>query len=42
MDVSINGSPIYFTIPVLGGIKITASLVNTWLVMAVLIAYFYR
>ena len=38
MDVSINGSPIYFTIPVLGGIKITASLVNTWLVMAVLIA----
>ena len=36
MDVSVTGAKILFTIPVLGGIKISESLVNTWLVMIVL------
>lgn len=36
MNVSIKGAPIYFTIPILGGIPITASLVVTWGVMLVL------
>ncbi len=36
MDVQIKGSPIYFEIPILGGIPITASLVVTWGVMLVL------
>ena len=36
MNVNIQGAPIYFEIPVLGGIKITASLVVTWGVMLVL------
>ena len=36
MEVSINGAPIYFTIPILGGIPITATLVVTWIVMLVL------
>ena len=30
MNVDIHGAPIYFEIPILGGIKITASLVVTW------------
>ena len=36
MDVSIQGAPIYFTIPIFGGIPITASLVGSWCVMLVL------
>ena len=36
MDISVTGAKILFTIPVLGGIKISETLVNTWLVMIVL------
>ena len=36
MNVDIHGAPIYFTIPVFGGIPITASLVVSWGVMLVL------
>ena len=36
MDVSVTGAKILFTIPVLGGIKISETLVNTWAVMIVL------
>ena len=36
MNVDIKGAPIYFTIPVLGGIPITGTLVVTWGVMLVL------
>lgn len=36
MNVDIHGAPIYFEIPILGGIKITASIVVTWGVMLVL------
>ena len=36
MNVDIKGAPIYFTIPVLGGIPISATLVVTWGVMLVL------
>ena len=36
MDVSVTGAKILFTIPVLGGINISETLVNTWLVMLVL------
>ncbi len=36
MSVDIHGSPIYYVIPVLGGIPITGTLVVTWCVMAVL------
>ena len=36
MDVTINGARVYFEIPVLGGIPITSSLVNAWIVMAVI------
>ena len=36
MEVDIHGSPIYFEIPIFGGIPITASLVVTWGVMLVL------
>ena len=36
MNVDIHGAPIYFEIPVLGGIPITATLVVTWGVMLVL------
>lgn len=36
MDVTINGARIYFTIPIFGGIPITASLVNAWVVMALI------
>lgn len=38
MDISINGAQIYYTIPIFGGIPITASLVNAWVVMAVITA----
>lgn len=37
MDVSINGPKILFTLPVLGGINITESVVNAWLVMALIV-----
>ncbi|MBQ8647083.1 MAG: F0F1 ATP synthase subunit A [Oscillospiraceae bacterium] len=36
MEVNIQGAPIYFTIPILGGIPISATLVVTWLVMAII------
>ena len=36
MKIDINGAPILFTIPVLGGIPISATLVVTWGVMLVL------
>lgn len=35
MEISINGAQIYYTIPVFGGIPITASMVNAWVVMAI-------
>lgn len=38
MNVDINGAPIYFVIPVLGGIQISATLIVTWGVMIVLTA----
>lgn len=36
MEVDIHGAPIYFEIPILGGIPITGTLVVTWGVMIVL------
>ncbi len=39
MDVNITGARIYFTIPVLGGIPITATLINAWLVMALVTGF---
>ena len=36
MEVNSQGAPIYFTIPILGGIPISATLVVTWLVMAII------
>ena len=36
MNVNIQGAPVYFVIPIFGGIPITASLVVTWGVMLVL------
>ena len=36
MEVDIHGAPIYFEIPILGGIPITASMLGTWGVMLVL------
>lgn len=36
MEVDIHGAPVYYTIPVLGGIPITASMVVSWGVMLVL------
>ncbi len=36
MNVNIQGAPIYFVIPILGGIPISATLVVTWGVMIVL------
>ena len=38
MEVDIHGAPIYFEIPIFGGIPITATLVVTWGVMIVLTA----
>lgn len=38
MEVTINGARIYTTIPILGGIPITESLVNSWIIMAVIVA----
>ena len=36
MEISINGAQIYGTIPIFGGIPISASLVNAWVVMAII------
>ena len=36
MNVDIKGAPIYFEIPILGGIPITATLVVTWVIMLIL------
>ena len=36
MEVDIHGAPVYFEIPILGGIPITASMVGTGCVMLVL------
>jgi len=36
VEVSIQGSPIYFEIPIFGGLLITETLVVTWVVMAIL------
>ena len=38
MEVDIHGAPIYFEIPILGGIPISATLVVTWGVMIILTA----
>ncbi len=38
MNVSIHGAPIYFEIPILGGIPITSTLVVTWAIMLLLTA----
>ena len=35
MNVDITGAPIYFEIPILGGIPITATLVDTWAIMLI-------
>lgn len=37
MNVSITGAKIFFTIPVFGGIPITETIVNTWIIMAVIV-----
>lgn len=39
MSISISGPKIYYTIPILGGINITETLVNMWIVMALMIAF---
>ena len=36
MEVNIQGAPIYFTIPLFGGIPITSTIVVTWVIMVVL------
>ncbi|MBQ3579047.1 MAG: F0F1 ATP synthase subunit A [Firmicutes bacterium] len=36
MNIDIKGAPVYFEIPILGGIPISATLVVTWIVMIVL------
>ena len=36
MNVDIHGAPVYFTIPILGGIPITASMTVTWGAMLVI------
>ncbi len=41
MNVNITGAKIYFTIPVLGGIPITQTIVNSTLVMVVLLCVCY-
>ncbi len=38
MDVSITGAKIYFIIPIFGGIPITETVVNAWIVMAFITA----
>ena len=41
MNIEINGAPILFTLPWFGGINITATLVNSWIIVAVLIGVCY-
>jgi len=41
MDVTINGPKILFTLPFLGGINITESVVHSWLVIAIVTAACY-
>lgn len=36
-DLAIQGAKIYYIIPILGGIPITESLVNTWIIMAIIV-----
>lgn len=36
MEVTLNGAPIYFEIPILGGIPITATMIVTWVIMVLL------
>ena len=36
MEVNLEGAPIYFEIPILGGIPITSTLVITWAIMLIL------
>lgn len=36
MDVQIHGAPVFYTIPVLGGIPITSTLLVTWVLMLLL------
>ena len=36
MNLEVTGAKIYFRLPVLGGIPITETIVNTWIVMAVI------
>jgi len=36
MEVTLNGAPIYFEIPILGGIPISATLIVTWAIMLIL------
>ena len=38
MNVNITGAKVLFTIPVFGGIPITETIVNTWIVMAAIVA----
>ena len=42
MNISVQGAPIYFTIPIFGGIPISATLVITWLIMAIVTAGYGR
>ncbi|MDD3430282.1 MAG: F0F1 ATP synthase subunit A [Oscillospiraceae bacterium] len=37
MELDVSGAKIFYEIPILGGIPITETLVNTWLVMAVIV-----
>lgn len=37
MNISVTGSKIYYTIPIFGGLQIDETLVNTWIVMAVIV-----
>lgn len=41
MDIAINGPKILFTIPLLGGIKISESVVHSWIVLILLSAVCY-
>lgn len=41
MDVTINGPKILFTLPFLGGINVTESVVHSWLVIAIVAAACY-
>ena len=36
MNISITGPKILFTIPVLGGIPVTETVVNSWIVMVLI------